>query len=56
MKFYFSYGCVEFDTAGDYWFDFANKSIQIPNPNKCITECISINSTFQFFILSYFQG
>ena len=47
---YISYGCVIFDVAGDIYFNITNDSAE-----KCVKECLFRNSSFQFFITSYFE-
>ncbi len=48
---YIGYGCVIFDVAGDIYFNISDNSAA-----KCIKECLIRNSSFQFFITSYFEG
>ena len=48
---YISYGCVIFDVAGDIYFNITNDSAE-----KCVKECLIRNSSFKFFITSYFEG
>jgi hypothetical protein len=49
-KYFLSYGCVVFDTAGDEFFIHTNLT------ENCVSQCLDKDAAFQFFITSFFTG
>ena len=47
----FRYGCVEFDFAGDVYFNLTNDSAE-----NCVSQCLLQNINFKYFLTSYFSG
>lgn len=49
----FSYGCVQFEYAGDEYFLF--ESIDVISAQNCVNKCLDRDIKYKFFMLSNFD-